>query len=174
MNDFQKLKEKINNLVEDINEKNTILNDRIDVLEKNLEYLKTEFQTNKKQADNLIKNQEEIIMDMINKFNEHFLEYKTKTISEIGELKTQQDILKISYSVNEKRLFEKMQDEIKNQMKESVRGKEKEILMNIWIDELKEIINKFDNLKKLHPRKFNTQIQEISKVIAHFKKQISE
>jgi len=45
--------------------------------------------------------------------------------------------------------------------------------MNIWIEELKEIINDFDKLKELNPKELKIQIDEISQVIASFKKRLA-
>jgi hypothetical protein len=172
MSDFQKLQERISKLEKSEEEKNTIVNDRMDVLENELENLRKQVKLNKNQVDEYIKNQEEIIIDMINKFNDQFLNYRSKFLSSLEDLKTQQDVLKISYSVNEKHLIEKVNEHIEHQIKNAVKGKEKEILMTIWLDELKEIINDFEKLKKMHPREFKTQIQEISETIEHFKRQI--
>lgn len=174
MSDFQKLKERVIDLEKEIKENKSVLNDRIDVLDNDLQNLKQQIQNNRQQVDKHIKNQEEIIMDMINKFNEQFLTYKNKFLSDIDDLKTQQDILKISYSVNEKRLLEKINQHIRDELKEVVKSKEKEVLMSIWIEELGDIMNNFENFKKIHPREFKTQLKEISDTIKHFKQQISQ
>jgi hypothetical protein len=149
MSDFQKLQERLTNLEKETQENNKVLNDRIDLLERDVENLKQQIHLNKEQVDEYIKNQEEIIMDMINKFNDQFLNYKSKFLADIDNLKSQQDILKISYSINEKRLLDKVDDHIKTEIEKYVKGKEKEVLISIWIQELKQIISNFFNISKL-------------------------
>jgi hypothetical protein len=65
-----------------------------------------------------------------------------------------------------------MRAEIAEEMRASVQGKEKEILMKLWIDELKEIIQDFDGLKKMKPNEFNLQVKEISETIRTFKREL--
>lgn len=45
----------------------------------------------------------------------------------------------------------------------------KEILMNLWIDELKEIIDNLDKLKEINPKDLKLHINEISSTIESFK-----
>jgi len=141
------------------------VNDRITAIDDKLE------RTNE-QIETQIKTQEEIIMDMINKFNEEFLKYRNSLATKIDEIKSQQDILKISYSINEKKLLEKVKDLLRDEMKVCVRDNEKEILMDIWIKELKSIINDVEKLRKLEPKEFELQLNEISNTIELFKQKL--
>ena len=43
------------------------------------------------------------------------------------------------------------------------------MLMNLWIDELKEIVRDFDKLKDMHPKDFKLQINEITSTIKSYK-----
>ena len=63
------------------------------------------FASNQLQFEETIKTQEEIIMDMINRFNEEFIKNKSRVIADLEEVKSQQDILRISYTINEKQLL---------------------------------------------------------------------
>ena len=121
-----------------------------------------------------IKTQEEIIMDMINRFNEELLNHKTSMKENMEKLKTQQDVLKISYTINEKKLMDKIDSSIKEVIKKYIEGKESEILMKIWINEFKDIINDFEKLKKLKPKEFSLQLNEISDTIDVFKQKLLE
>ena len=62
---------------------------------------------------------------------------------------------------------------IYSEVRISCNNKEEEILMNMWIDELKEIINDFDKLKEMNPKDLKIQIGEIAKVIALFKEKLA-
>ena len=105
---------------------------------------------------------------MIHKFDEKFMMDKNRIKSELEEIKSQQDVLKISYTINEKQLLEKIQSMIYTEIRMVCQDKEKEILMNIWIDKLNEIVTDFEKLKKVNPKEFNIQINEISKTIELF------
>jgi hypothetical protein len=45
--------------------------------------------------------------------------------------------------------------------------------MNLWIDELKGIINDFDKLKELNPKDLKIQINEITQLISSFKEKLA-
>ncbi len=106
---------------------------------------------------------------MIHKFDEQFTMDRNRIKSELEEIKSQQDVLKISYTIKEKQLSEKIQSMIYTEIRMVCQDKEKEILMNIWIDKLNEIVIDFEKLKKVNPKEFNIQINEISKTIELFK-----
>ena len=109
---------------------------------------------------------------MINKFNEELLQHKSSMKEDIESLKTQQDILKISYTINEKKFMDKINSSIRTIINKQVEGKENEILMKIWISEFKEIISDFEKLKKLKPKEFSVLLNEISDTIDIFKQKI--
>lgn len=127
---------------------------------------------NQQDIEEHIKTQEEIIVSLINKFNDQALTKFNQFTSEIEELKNQQDVLRISYTLNEKKLMEKIKETISNEIKNAVGDKEKEILMNLWIRKLKEIITDFENLKSQNPREFSIQINQIADTIEAFKKKL--
>ena len=91
---------------------------------------------------------------------------------DIENLKSQQDILKISYTINEKKFMDKVNSSIRTIINKQVEGKENEILMKIWISEFKEIIRDFEKLKKLKPKEFSVRLNEISDTIDIFKQKI--
>ncbi|MBY9012330.1 MAG: hypothetical protein KGD70_08140 [Candidatus Lokiarchaeota archaeon] len=111
-------------------------------------------------------------MDMINKFNEELLKHKTSMKEGMEKLKTQQDVLRISYTINEKKLMDKINSSIAEVINKRIEGKESEILMKIWINEFKEIINDFEKLKKLKPKEFSVRLNEISDTIEIFKQKL--
>ena len=111
-------------------------------------------------------------MDMIKKFNDELLQHKTTMQDDMQQLKTQQDVLKISYTINEKKLMDKINSSITNILNMRIEGKESEILMKIWINEFKEIINDFEKLKKLKSKEFSVRLNEISDTIEVFKQKI--
>ena len=113
-------------------------------------------------------------MDMINRFNDELLTHKSAMKEDMEKLKTQQDVLKISYTINEKKLMDKINSSIAEVINKQIEGKESEILMKIWINEFKEIINNFEKLKKLKPKEFSVRLNEISDTIEVFKQKILE
>lgn len=161
----------------EIDRNNKTLKTELDTINKKLTEemgaLKKAIELNQIQIQDQIKNQEEIITSMIKKFDEKFLRDKSKLNADIEELKNQQDVLKISFTFNEKQLLQKMQATINEDIKKAVKGKEKEVLMKFWIQDLKEIINDFEKLKKLHPKEFTLQLNEIANTIQVFKQKLS-
>ncbi|GAI74361.1 unnamed protein product, partial [marine sediment metagenome] len=102
--------------------------------------IKKDISLNQERMEQTIKTQEEIIMDMINKFNEQLLIHKSQMQEDVETLKTQQDVLKISYTVNEKKLMDKINTSITKSLRKLIQGKESELLMKIWVEEFREII----------------------------------
>lgn len=119
-----------------------------------------------------IKTQEEIIMDMIKKFNNEFYQHKTNVLEDLEHIKNQQDVLKISYTVNEKKLLDKIEKIVIKKVHEKINGRENEILMKIWVDEFKDIIANFEKLKKVDPKEFKIRLKEITDTIEMFKSKI--
>lgn len=134
--------------------------------------IKGDILSSQERIEQTIRTQEEIIVDMINKFNEELLHHKSSMKEDIESLKTQQDILKISYTINEKKFMDKINSSIRTIINKQVEGKENEILMKIWINEFKEIISDFEKLKKLKPKEFSVRLNEISDTIDIFKQKI--
>ncbi|MBY9014329.1 MAG: hypothetical protein KGD68_01425 [Candidatus Lokiarchaeota archaeon] len=153
--------------------------DQVSNLEREMNFVKQEMTSIKndilssqERNEQTIRTQEEIIMDMINKFNEELLQHKSSMKEDIQNLKTQQDVLKISYTINEKTFMDKVNSSISTIIKKQVEGKENEILMKIWISEFKDIISDFEKLKKLKPKEFSVRLNEISDTIDIFKQKI--
>ncbi len=134
--------------------------------------IKSDIVSSQERIEQTIRTQEEIIMDMINKFNDGLLQHKSSMKEDIESLKSQQDILKISYTINEKKFMDKVNSSITTIINKQVEGKENEILMKIWMSEFKEIIRDFEKLKKLKPKEFSVQLNEISDTIDIFKQKI--
>ena len=134
--------------------------------------IKGDIISSQERIEQTIRTQEEIIIDMINKFNEELLQHKSSMKEDIENLKSQQDILKISYTINEKKFMDKVNSSIRTIINKQVEGKENEILMKIWISEFKEIIRDFEKLKKLKPKEFSVRLNEISDTIDIFKQKI--
>ena len=114
------------------------LTEQVSNLELDMKFVKQEIATIKsdilssqERIEQTIRTQEEIIMDMINKFNEGLLQHKSSMKEDIETLKTQQDVLKISYTINEKKFMDKVNSSISTIIKKQVEGKENEILMKI-------------------------------------------
>lgn len=174
----QELTEKVSKNIERLNLMNNLpgevlkLNERISTLENELNKLIKENLYSREQVEGKIKIQEEIIMDMLKKFNEEFYKHKSEVINDVETLKSQQDILRISYTVNENKLVEKVKDLITEELKERIHGQEGEILMKMWIDEFRDIIKNFEKLKKLKPKEFNLKLNELLKNIEEFKQKI--
>ncbi|MBD3194727.1 MAG: hypothetical protein GF317_06715 [Candidatus Lokiarchaeota archaeon] len=171
-NKFEKLEKGIKTLEKDFKAHKVEFEDTSSQLNSQIEDLKQKLVINHNQIQEHVKNQEEIIMDMIKKFNNELLNYKTNYTSGIEEIKSEVDVLKISYTINENKLLEKVEDVILEKIKETVKGKEKEVLMEIWIEELKTIINNFERLKVMKPKEFALKLNEISNTIKLFKQEL--
>lgn len=116
--------------------------------------------------------QEEITRDMMHKFDEDYVKDKQKINADIEQLKQEQDVLKISYTVNDKQLIEKIEAMIFSEVRNACGDKENEILMKIWINELKDILSDFEKFKKMHAKEFTVKIEEISNTIDVFKQKL--
>ena len=142
-------------------------------LNSKIDNLKKEVAINQKQMlqriEETIKTQEEIIMDMLKKFNNEFYQHKTNVLGELEHLKNQQDVLKISYTINENKLLDKIEKIVIKKIRDKIDGRENEILMKIWLEEFKDIITNFEKLKKIDPIEFKIRLKEISETIDFFK-----
>jgi hypothetical protein len=105
--------------------------------------------------------------------NEIITESTSKIESELEELKGHQDVLKVSFDVLEKKILEEAKSLIYSEVRMACKDKEDELLMSMWIEELKAIINDFDKLKEMNPKDLKIQIDEISNVITSFKEKIA-
>ena len=184
---FQKLVDQVNKLAEEnVELKKKLEIDIKDVNEK-LEYrakknedeitretieIKKMLQTTQARIEETIKVQEEIIMDMIKKFNEEFYKHKSNVVGDIEAIKNRQDILKISYTVNEAKLLEMIKTVISKEISGKIKGRESEALMRIWIEEFKDIIKKFEKIKDLSPFDFNARLDELASIVNSFKQKI--
>lgn len=184
---FQKLVDQVNKLAEE----NVELKKRLEIDVKNvnekLEYrtkkneeeitretleIKKMLQSTQDRIEETIKVQEEIIMDMIKKFNDEFYKHKSIVLGDLESIKNQQDILRISYTVNETKLLEMIKTAINKEISTKIKGQESEALMRIWIEEFKEIIKKFEKIKVLQPQDFNARLDELSSIVNAFKLKI--
>jgi len=161
LKDFQKL---INQV------KNT--EDEVDFIKNEINSIKSDILSSQERIEQTIRTQEEIIMDLINRFNDELLKHKSTMKEDMEKVKTQQDVLRISYTINEKKLMDKINSSITKVINKRIEGKESEILMKIWIKEFKEIIENFEKLKKLKPKEFSIHLNEISDTIELYKQKI--
>ena len=161
-----------NKAIQNLMEQVSNLEGEMKFVKQEMTSLRGDLLSSQERIEQTIRTQEEIIMDMINKFNEELLQHKSSMKEDIEILKTQQDVLKISYTINEKKFMDKVNSSISRIINKQVEGKENEILMKIWISEFKEIIRDFEKLKKLKPEEFSVRLNEISDTIDIFKQKI--
>ncbi|MHA1689939.1 MAG: hypothetical protein ACTSYC_08625 [Promethearchaeota archaeon] len=153
-------------------EKDKGYEERFNNMRAEINEIKTQLVRNHQDIEDHIKTQEEIIVSLINKFNDQSLTKFNQITAELEELKDQQDVLRISYTINEKKLMEKIKETVSEEIHKAVHEKEKEILMNLWIRELREILSNFDKLKQVQPKEFLIQINQIADTIEAFKKKL--
>jgi len=146
--------------------------DEVKFIKKEIISIKSDILSSQERIEQTIRTQEEIIMDMINRFNNELLKHKSTMKEDMEKLKTQQDVLRISYTINEKKLMNKIDSSITKAITKHLDGKESEILMKIWINEFKEIFENFEKLKKLKPKEFSVRLNEISDILEVFKQKI--
>jgi len=175
---FKKVQDKIDSVkknsetIQKLTDQMTKLEISIKSAKEEISALKKNISFNQERMEQTIKTQEEIIMDMINRFNEQLLIHKSQMQKDVETIKTQQDVLRISYTVNEKKLMDKINISITKTLRKLIQGKESELLMKIWVDEFREIIENFESLKKLKPKEFSIRLTEISDTIEIFKQKI--
>ncbi|MFX1409389.1 MAG: hypothetical protein ACFFA6_03490 [Promethearchaeota archaeon] len=169
---IQKVVDQVNRLEENVESINKNLIDNFALINEKVKKLKEELTIYKEQNEETIRTQEDIIISMVHKFNDQYLMDKNKIIAELESVKTQFDVMKISFTVNENQLLEKLRTLIREELKNVITGKEDELLMKLWINELKQIISNFENLKKVQPKEFNLQIKEITNTIEVFKQKL--
>ena len=177
----KKLEDDLKEIRAEITEKfetaDTKLNNHIVNLENKIKILKENFKdVSKDFLDRLnafreeINTKEDVLRDMFKKFNEETIEYQNNLKPVLEDLKSEQDLVKITVDVLKKQIHESAKEWVDEEIKLACKNKEKEILMNLWIDEMKNIIDNLDNLKKLHPKELKLHINEISSTIETFKK----
>jgi len=184
---FQKLVDQVNKLSEENIELKKTVEIEVKNLNEKLEYrakknedeitretleIKKMLHTTQERIEETIKVQEEIIMDMIKKFNDELYKHKSNVLGDIESLKNQQDILKITYTINEAKLLETIKTVITKELSNKIKGQQSEALMRIWIEEFKEIIKKFEKVKDLPPQEFNARLDELSSILNSFKLKI--
>jgi len=164
--EFQKLVEQVNNLKEEIKALKASQ-------ERDMNDIKSQIKGIKEEFNREMKTQVEIISDLIKKNNDAFLKFKASTLGDLESIKNQQDVLKISFTVNENKLIEKIKNIIMDEISKQIKDHELEILMKLWIDELNEISKNFDKLKTINPKEFGLKINEIISVIDLFKSKLA-
>ncbi|MFX1356879.1 MAG: hypothetical protein ACFFA8_06285 [Promethearchaeota archaeon] len=173
VNEINEINKKLKDELEKTNSKlEDVLQKISDTLDKEISSIKSNQTLNQEQLQEMIKTQEDIITDMVKKLNDEFSKHKIGILKDIESVKSQQDVLKISYTINEKRLMEQIKELISKEFSNRLHGQEGEILLKTWIDEFKEIIEDFDKLKKLQPKEFSLKLAEISNTIDLFKQKL--
>jgi hypothetical protein len=169
LREFLKLKELVDKLEEKLNVQINNIENGIEALANDVQKLNKQVSFTQKNLEERIKIQEEIIMDMIKTFDDKFMKDRERIEADLREVKTQQDVVKISYTVNEKMLLGKIRALINTELKDLTKDKEQELLLRMWINELKDIVSNFEKLKKVQPKEFIIQINEISETIDAFR-----
>ncbi len=159
INEFKKLDEKLTNVENWIK----FVDGEIKTIKNDVKYIREQ-----------IKTQEEVINSKFKEFSEEYLIFKKNMTAKLQKVESEYDTMKISLAINEKHLLERLKSMINAEIGMAVKGKEQELLMNLWIDELNEIISDFEKLKSIHPKEFSLRINEISKTIELFKQNLKK
>jgi hypothetical protein len=155
----------------DKNLNDQILNveDKIKIIINSIKAVNDDFSLKFQKMKEEFDTKEEILRDMLKKFEEDSIEFKNNLKPELEDLKSQQDLVKITVDVLKKQIFESAKEWINDEIKLACKNKEREILMNLWIDELKEIIGDLDKLKQTSPKELKIHLNEISTTIDSFR-----
>jgi hypothetical protein len=148
---IEALEDKINSLLERIKEMNEDLSGKMKAIKEEFDIKDT------------------VLRDIEQKHNEDNTKFQNQLKPIIENLKSQQDVTKMKMDMLKKQIYESAKEWISDEMKTAIRDKEREILMNLWIDEMKEIIKNVDQLKKMNPKELKLQLNEISSTIESFK-----
>lgn len=168
----KKLNDQIASLENKLNIQIASIENRSTSLTEAIKELSNEMSNRNQLIKEEVDTQEEITRDMMLKFDEDYVKDKQKINADIEQLKQEQDVLKISYTVNDKQLIEKIEAMIFSEVRNACGDKENEILMKIWISELKDILSDFEKFKKMHAKEFMVKIEEISNTIDVFKQKL--
>ena len=153
---------KLNNRINHVDDRIKILVDNIQAIN---DSYSLKFQLIREEFDT----KEEVLNDMLNSIKIEFIEFKNDLKPQLEVLKSDQDLVKITVDVLKNQIHESTKEWISDEIRIACKNKEREILMNIWIDELKEIINDLDKLKKKHPKELKLYLNEIFKTSQSFK-----
>ncbi|MFX1343536.1 MAG: hypothetical protein ACFFAI_00400 [Promethearchaeota archaeon] len=155
----------------DKNLNDQILNveDKIKIIINSIKAVNDDFSLKFQKMKGEFDTKEEVLRDMLKKFEEDSIEFKNTLQPELEDIKSQQDLVKITVDVLKKQIFESAKEWINDEIKLACKNKEREILMNLWIDELKEVIENFDKLKQTNPKELKIHINEISNTIDSFR-----
>ncbi|MFW9895704.1 MAG: hypothetical protein ACFFD7_07860 [Candidatus Thorarchaeota archaeon] len=115
-----------------------------------------------------------VLRDIEKKHNEENIKFQNQIKPILENIKSQQDLTEMKMDMLEKQIFENAKEWISNEMQTAVKNKEKEILMNLWISELREIIENIDQLKRMNPKELKLQLNEIASTIESFKQKLSK
>jgi len=168
----KKINDQVASLENKFNTQVTSIENRITSLTEAIKELSNEMSNRNQLIKEEVDTQEEITRDMMQKFDEDYTKDKRAIAAEIEQLKQEQDVLKISYTVNDKQLIEKIEAMIFSEVRNACGDKENEILMKVWINELKDILSDFEKFKKMHAKEFTVKIEEISNTIDIFKQKL--
>ena len=106
---------------------------------------------------------------MLKNLEEDTTEFRNNLKPKLEDLKSQQDLIKITVDVLKKQIFENAKEWINDEIKLACKNKEREILMNLWVDELKDVIGNLDKLKGTNPKELKIHLNEISSTIESFR-----
>ncbi|TFF93743.1 MAG: hypothetical protein EU544_05435 [Promethearchaeota archaeon] len=143
-------------------------------MEKEIARIQNEFHQFQQKIRGTIKNQEKILVDIMNKFKKKQQDDIVKVETAIEKIREAQDTLKISFTINEKKIMDVIKNTVRTEMRRAVQGREKELLMKYWIEELKEIISNFESLKKKKPQEFSLELNQIAEMIEIFKQKLKK
>jgi hypothetical protein len=169
----QKLEDQIKLLEKKFQEQVNYLTERNIEVGEQLGNLTKEVSTNLEIIKDQIQNQKDENINFNNDINELIKKKTFKIDSELKDIKGQQDVLKVSFDVLEKKILDEAKSMIYSEVRMACKDREDEILMNMWIDELKQIIDDFDKLKEINPKDLRVQIDEISNIISVFKEKLT-
>ncbi len=165
-----KMKQNANNNEKQFN----ILNHNSETLRSENGLLRREIQLIQRNVQEHIKTQEEIIMEMIHKFHDENMRQNQVFTLKLEDIRNELDVMKISFTLSDKQLIGKLSKLIRDELSDVLREREKEVLMKMWISELRGIIKDFDKLKKTRSKEFNIRINEIADTIELFKEKLAQ
>lgn len=165
--------EKINELKEKFNQNLKELEEKFNnKLQDSMTEMKSEFLSSKNQVIELIEIKEKVLKSIFNELKEEYLSEKSRINSDLEEIKNQLDVHKISKELFEKQFIDKVKNLVFFEVRNICRNKENEILMTLWINELKEVTKNLDKLKDTTITNLKIQIDEILTMIQAIKQRI--
>ncbi len=150
----EKMKQTMDLINQKIKQGTNLINTQISKISTNINSISNDYNTFKKETSQNIK--------------ENKTEFKTKV--DVLSLKDRQDTIKITLDLFKKEINKNVIEWTNKEINTATKDKEREILMNLWLEELKEITDNLEEFKNMPAKDFKISVKEILLTIESFQR----